>query len=51
MLSVEENKPSDISRFSGKTEIYHSDELRKLWVSDTLRNWELFSKKVMDVSF
>jgi hypothetical protein len=51
MFVKQRNKLSDISRISRKTEIYHSDELRKLWASDTLRNWEIFSKKVMEVSF
>jgi hypothetical protein len=50
MLVVERNKAFPIP-ISEKVEAYHHDELRKLWISDTLRNWELFSKKVMDTSF
>jgi hypothetical protein len=51
MLSVERNKLSDIPRISGKTEIYHSDELRKLWTSDVLRNWEIYSRRLMEEAF
>lgn len=52
MLSVEENKlfhNSDVS--SGRIEAYHADEMRKIWTSDLSRNWEVYSKKVMEVSF
>ena len=41
---VQENKASEI-------DAYHADEMRRFWISDHLRNWELYSKKVMDDQF
>ncbi len=52
MISVEEeNKLSDISPISEKIEAFHADEMRKIWTSDLLRNWEVYSKKIMEVRF
>ena len=52
MLSVEENKSFHNPRVpSGRIEVYHADEMRKIWTSDNLRNWEVYSKKMMEVSF
>jgi hypothetical protein len=53
MISVEEqNKAFHNSPVSsGKIEAYHADEMRKIWTSDNLRNWEIYSKKIMEVSF
>ena len=55
MLSVEENKRYHISRnripVSERIETYHTDEMRKIWISDLSRNWEVYSKKIMEVSF
>ena len=52
MLSVEENKLFHNSHVSSeRIEAYHPDEMRKIWVSDLSRNWEVYSKKIMEVSF
>ncbi len=44
MLNVERNKLSHISRISEKVEVYHANELKKVWTSDLLRNWDLYVK-------
>lgn len=36
---------------SEKIEAFQADEMRKIWTSDLSRNWEVYSKKIMDVSF
>jgi hypothetical protein len=54
VISVEEeNKRYHLSHISifGKVEAFHADEMRKIWISDLSRNWEVYSKKVMEVSF
>jgi hypothetical protein len=55
MLSVEENKRYHISRnripVSERIEAFYADEMRKIWISDLSRNWELFSRRVMEEAF
>ena len=44
------NKVFQITPISEKIEAYHADEMREIWVSGS-RNWDIYSKKVMEVSF
>ncbi len=36
---------------SEKVEAYQADDMRMFWVSDLQRNWGIYSKKEMEVSF
>ena len=48
LLNVkEEHKLSDNSQFrniSEKIEAFRADEMRKIWISDLSRNWDLYVK-------
>ena len=44
------DKVFQVTPISEKIEAYHSDEMRELWVSGS-RNWDIYSKKIMEVSF
>ena len=38
------HKVFQFSPISEKIEVYHADELKKIWTSDPLRDWDLYVK-------
>jgi hypothetical protein len=50
MINIEAQNKAFPTPISEKIEPYYSDELREIWQQND-RDWSVFSKKVMEVSF